>query len=156
MNRSLDMAVSSVLLIVPILLFLVTLTDTFDVPTFGGDVGPAFAPRAFLVVWAVLAAIAVYQAAASRTSTEKPGDSNVNTTQLFLVMLITIATGVGMTYIGFVFAAIPGFFLFCLAFGYRKIPLLVVLSILCPLAIWAIFTYGFELLLPRSPWLHMM
>lgn len=155
MNRSLDLVVSTLLMIVPVLMFLVTLTDSFDVPTFGGDVGPAFAPRAYLVVWFVLAAIAVYQAAtvSGQQQDDRPA---VNTGQLFQVMLITAATGIGMTYIGFVFAAVPGFFLFCLAFGYRKMVPLIVLSIFCPLAIWAVFTYGFELLLPRSPWLHIM
>ena len=149
MQRILDIGVSITLLLVSVALFAVTFSDQFDVPTFGGDVGPAFAPRGFLAFWFVFALIAVVQALRSAPDGEAAA---VRPKQLLAVVAITLVTGYAVTKIGFFFAAVPGFFLFCLAFGYRNLPVLALLSVAAPLAIWALFTFGFELLLPRSPW----
>ena len=151
MQRTLEIGVSSVLFVAAILIFAVTFSDQFDVPTFGGDVGPAFAPRGFLVTWMVLAAIATW------TAVKSPRDEDAEELhfgQLAGVVVVTLATALGMINIGFVFATIPGFFLFCLAFGYRNLPILLVVSVVAPVAIWALFIFGFELPLPRSPWFH--
>ena len=74
--------------------------------------------------------------------------------QLLAVVVIAVVTGFAMVNIGFVFATVPGFFLFGWAFGYRRIAILAAVSLVAPLAIWALFTFGFELPLPRSPWFH--
>ncbi|MDE0113280.1 MAG: tripartite tricarboxylate transporter TctB family protein [Albidovulum sp.] len=152
LRRKLDIAVSGLLLLVALSLFAVTFTDQFDVPTFGGDVGPAFAPRGFLIVWMVLAATATIQALRG----EAEEFSGMNFGKFASVAIIACAMSYGMTIIGFVFSTIPGFFLFCWVFGYRKPLILAVLSVGGPLGIWALFTYVFELLLPRSPWFHMI
>ncbi len=151
MHRALDFSVSLFLLIAAIFLFALTFTDQFDVPTFGGDVGPAFAPRGFLVAWMALALVATISA---WRSAEEASAEPIRKGQLAAVILIAAGTALAMTRIGFVFATIPGFFLFCWAFGYRKPLQLAVISVAGPLAIWALFTYGFELLLPRSPWFY--
>ena len=152
MRRKFEIALSVLLLVVAITIFSVTFTDQFDVPTFGGDVGPAFAPRGYLVAWMALSVIAAYQA--FRRDAEE--FSGINFRRLASVAVVACATGYGMTVIGFVFSTIPGFFLFCWVFGYRKPAILAVLSIGLPLGVWALFTYVFELLLPRSPWFHMI
>ena len=152
MTRRFDVAVSAFLLAAAALLFAATFSDRFDVPTFGGDVGPAFAPRAYLVVWMCLSAISLAQA----VRTTAPSGEAANFRKLLSVAAIACGTGYGMTIIGFVFAAVPGFFLFCWAFGYRRPLVLALLSVAGPLLIWALFTYVFELLLPRSPWFHMI
>lgn len=157
MLRILNIAVPSILLVIAIVLLAVTFTDQFDVPTFGGDVGPAFAPRGFLIVWAVLALIATIEAVRAPAEDDDADDKGpVKTGQLAAVILIAAGTALAMINIGFVFAAIPGFFLFCWAFGYRRIVPLTIISIAGPIAIWALFTFGFELLLPRSPWFHTL
>lgn len=153
MNRLLDICVSGFLLLAAIALFALTFSDQFDVPTFGGDVGPAFAPRGFLLVWMGLAAVATYLAI--RRKAEEPGEP-VRLGQLLVVVLIAAGTGLAMINIGFVFAMVPGFFLFCWAFGYREVVQLTIISIAGPVAVWALFTFGFELLLPRSPWFHIL
>ena len=86
------------------------------------------------------------------------GNANVESEEqpslgrLLIIALITIGTAVAMLYIGFVLAAIPGYFLFCWAFGYRKpIPLLII-SVVSVLATWIIFNNVLELILPHSPW----
>ena len=152
MTRTLEVAVSAFLLAAAALLFAATFSDRFDVPTFGGDVGPAFAPRAYLIAWMCLSATSLVQAV-RRTA---PADEEANLRKLLLVAAIACGTGYAMTVIGFVFATVPGFFLFCWAFGYRKPFILALLSVASPLLIWALFTYVFELLLPRSPWFHMI
>ena len=151
MQRSLEIGVSSVLTAAAAYLFALTFTDQFDVPTFGGDVGPAFAPRGFLAVWMVLAALATLNAvrAPGAATTEA-----LHAGQLAGVVVVTLVTGFAMVRIGFVFSTIPGFFLFCWCFGYRNIATLALVSIAAPLAIWALFTFGFELPLPHSPWFH--
>ncbi len=147
--RTLEITMAAVLLLIGIGLFSMTFSSSFDVPTFGGDVGPAFAPRGYLVVWIVLAGITLTQALRTETEPISPvGDIG----RLLTVSAIGAATGFAMLWIGFVLAAIPGFFTFCYALGYRRPVTLVLLSIAAPLAIWALFTFGFELLLPRSPW----
>ena len=152
MHRALDFSVSLFLLIAAIFLFALTFTDQFDVPTFGGDVGPAFAPRGFLVAWTVLAVFATLSA--FRSEAEEKGE-RVRVGQLAAVIAIAAGTALAMTQIGFVFATIPGFFLFCWAFGYRKWVFLAVISILGPLGTWATFNFVFELPLPNSPWFNL-
>ena len=152
MTRTFEVAVSAFLLAAAALLFAATFSDRFDVPTFGGDVGPAFAPRAYLIVWMFLSATSLVQAV--RGTTPPGGEANLG--KLLSVAAIACGTGYAMTVIGFVFATVPGFFLFCWAFGYRKPVILALLSVAGPLLIWALFTYVFELLLPRSPWFHMI
>ena len=150
MARLLDISVSAVLLLLGAAFFVVTFGDDFDVPTFGGDVGPAFAPRLFLGAWMVFSGIALVQAIRSR-----PGaPADVRVVQIVLVVAIAVLTGFAMTRIGFVFATVPGVALFCWAFQYRRPVHVAVFSVAAPLAIWALFTFGFELLLPRSPWFH--
>ena len=148
MTRILDIAISALLLCAGAGLFAMTFGDDFDVPTFGGDVGPAFAPRLFLVAWTLLAAAALVNALKSKA---EPGD-DLKWRQMAWVAIITVSTAYAMTRIGFVFATIPGLALFCWAFQYRRPFPLLVISIAAPMIIWALFTFGFELLLPRSPW----
>ena len=151
MQRILDIGVSTVLLLASVVLFAVTISDQFDVPTFGGNVGPAFAPRGFLAVWFVFALISVVQAFRSHVGEE---EAEVRLRQLLSAVVIVLVTGFAVTKVGFYFAAVPGFFLFCLAFGYRKFLILALLSVSVPLLLWALFTFGFELLLPKSPWFN--
>ncbi len=156
MPRSLDQIVSVLLLVIPVILFGVTFSDDFDVFTFGGDVGPAFAPRVYFVVWFVLAIMACRYAFRPADETVPDTPEKFDLRQLYYVMAIAVATGYGMITIGFVFATVPGFFLFCWAFGYRKLVPLGIISVTGPLAIWALFTFGFQLILPKSPWFHIM
>lgn len=147
--RTLEITMATVLLLVGIGLFSMTFSPSFNVPTFGGDVGPAFAPRGYLTVWIALAGIVLLQAVRTEGA---PISIAGNIGRLATVSAIGAATGFAMLWVGFVFAAVPGFFAFCYALGYRRLINLIVLSIVAPLAIWALFTFGFELLLPRSPW----
>lgn len=148
----LDISVSGALLVAGIALFSMTFGDAFDVPTFGGDVGPAFAPRIFLAIWIVLSGVTLIQVVRSGAR-EEP---DVKLAQMIALVAIVCATGFAITKIGFVFATVPGFAAFCWTFQYRKPVPLAALSLLAPLAIWALFTFGFELLLPRSPWFHQI
>ncbi|WP_419908932.1 tripartite tricarboxylate transporter TctB family protein [Hoeflea sp.] len=146
--RTLDLTISAVFFATSIVFLVLTFSDDFDVPTFGGDVGPAFAPRGYLIIAIILSAIVFFNGLRSEV-TEEVGQ---HLGRMVLVTAIGFVTGLAMLYVGFVFAAIPGFFCFCYAFGYRRMGILLVLSIAAPLLIWWIFTFGFELWLPRSPW----
>ena len=154
MSRKIDLVVSTILLILPIFLLVQTFSDEFDVPTFGGDVGPTFAPRVYFIVWILLAGIAVFTAWRSQEADPSETSGTIRLGQLLSVMVIGTGTAIAMINVGFLFATIPGFFLFCLAFGYRNYITLLILSILGPIIIWAMFTFVFELLLPKSPWFN--
>lgn len=151
MIRTLEITVSSALLLAGVGFFILTFGEAFDVPTFGGDVGPAFAPRLFLGAWVVLAAIALVQTIAKEFN---DAPLNLRLGQMVLIITIAVVTAFAMTKIGFVFATVPGFALFCWVFQYRRVVPLLIVSIAAPLIIWALFTFGFELLLPRSPWFY--
>lgn len=152
MSRTLDIAVSFFLLLAGFGLLLMTFSDDFDVVTFGGDVGPAFVPRLFLVPWIGFAVVAAVQAIRREAETSDP----IRVRQLVMVVAVTVATAIGVMNVGFVFATVPGFFLFCLAFGSRSYALLLLFSLIAGPTIWALFTFVFELPLPRSPWFHTM
>lgn len=146
MRKTIDIVLASTFLLVGAGLLVTTFGDSFKVRTFGGDVGPAFAPRLFLTTWSIFAAIALVQALRS----EAGEFSGFRLGQFLLVVVIGTLTALAMTRIGFVFATIPGLAAFCWAFGYRKVIPLVVISLLTPFGVWAVFTFGFELLLPHS------
>lgn len=146
--RALDLTISAVFFATSIVFLVLTFSDDFDVPTFGGDVGPAFAPRGYLTIAIILSAIVFFNGLREEAS-DVVGQ---HLGRMVLVSTIGCLTGMAMLYIGFVFAAIPGFFCFCYAFGYRRIGVLITISIVAPLLIWWAFTFGFELWLPRSPW----
>lgn len=151
-GRILDILISGALLVAGITLFASTFSDSFQVRTFGGDVGPAFAPRIFLGAWAVFAALALVQALKSRS--EALG--TVRKSQLGMVLGISSLTALAMIKIGFVFAMVPGMAAFILAFGYRKPLPILLASVVAPVVVWALFTFVFELFLPRSPWFHLI
>ncbi|SLN13059.1 tripartite tricarboxylate transporter TctB family protein [Pseudooctadecabacter jejudonensis] len=152
MQKTLDIVLASAFLLAGLGLLSMTFGEAFDIRTFGGDVGPAFAPRLFLAAWSVFAAVALMSALRST-----PGDMDrINMTQFLTVIVIATVTALAMTRIGFVFAAVPGLAAFCWAFGYRRIGVLAIISVTVPVSIWALFTFGFELLLPRSPWFYQI
>ncbi len=150
MEKTTDIAVSGPLLIVRAAFLTMTFGEAFDVRIFGGDVGPAFAPKLFLTAWVFLAAIATVMAL-RRSGTES---TDFRMAQLLGAVVVATVTAFAMTTIGFLLAMVPGFILFCLAFGYRRLVPPFVVGIGAPLVVWALFTFGFELLLPRSPWFH--
>lgn len=156
MHKTIDIILASGFLVSGLGLLAMTFGDAFEVRTFGGDVGPAFAPRLFLVAWSIFAAITLAQALMGQAAKPAEDMETVRTRQFLVVIVVAAVTALAMTRIGFVFATIPGLAAFCWAFGYRKPVPLALVSLLVPLGIWALFTFGFELLLPRSPWFHQI
>lgn len=152
MRLTLDFIVSAALLGIAAVLLAFTFTDQFDVPTFGGDIGPAVAPRAYLIIWMLLAAVALAQAIRAKPKAL----IDIDLLKLGCAIGISAVTAIAMTVVGFVFATIPGFYLFCWTFGYRRYLVLGTISVLGPVLIWALFTFVFEILLPASPWFHLI
>ena len=150
MEKIADITVSGLLLVAGAGFLSMTFSATFDVRTFGGDVGPAFAPRLFLSVWVLLAALATV--AAVRRSAPEANDLRYG--QLIAAVVVATLTAFAMTRVGFLLSMVPGLVAFCMCFGYRRILPLLAVGIGAPLTVWALFTFGFELLLPRSPWFH--
>ena len=150
MEKIADITVSGLFLVAGVALLSMTFGEAFDVRTFGGDVGPAFAPRLFLSAWVLFSAIAT--TTALRRSA--PEESDLRYGQLVAAMAVATLTAYAMTKIGFLLAMVPGLIAFCMAFGYRRFVPLIIVGLGAPLTVWALFTFGFELLLPRSPWFH--
>ncbi|SLN41248.1 tripartite tricarboxylate transporter permease [Pseudooctadecabacter jejudonensis] len=87
MSRTLDICVSAVLLAIGVAFLAHTFSGAFDTFTFGGDVGPAFAPRLFLTAWVIFAATALLQAL--RSGAAEP--LNTNLPQLLSVAALIVA-----------------------------------------------------------------
>ncbi|MEM7023707.1 MAG: tripartite tricarboxylate transporter TctB family protein [Pseudomonadota bacterium] len=138
-----------VLVIFAALMFASTFSSEYDVPSFGGDVSTVFVPRIYLVILLLLSVLAL---CTKDTTPPSEVETRASDRRLITVVAIAAATGFAMLYVGFVIATIPGFFLFCFAFGYRKLAWLVLFSILAPLVVWFLFNDLLELPLPRSPW----
>lgn len=151
-GRIIDILISGILLVAGITLFASTFGESFQVRTFGGDVGPAFAPRLFLGAWTVFATLALIQAVRGQAQ----AIGSIRLGQLGMVLCIASLTALAMIKIGFVFAMVPGMAAFILAFGYRKPLPIILASIVAPVVVWALFTFVFELFLPRSPWFHLI
>lgn len=151
-GKTLDIIISAGLLVLGIALLASTFGQSFQVRTFGGDVGPAFAPRLFLGAWVLFAALALVQAFASGSDPL----GAIRLRQLALVLIIASLTALAMMTFGFVFAMVPGMSAFILAFGYRRPLPILVAGVVTPVLVWALFTFVFELFLPRSPWFHMI
>ena len=152
MHRSLSLVTFGLLVAVALALFASTFSDEYDLPAFGGDVSTVFMPRVFLAVWIVLSGLAFWETLAAPRDGGEGDRPKVALGQLLTVMAIAVATAVGMLTVGFLLALVPGFFLFCWAFGYRRVVPLAVISLLGPVGTWLLFIHLFELPLPQSPW----
>jgi len=169
------------LILVPTVLFITTFDEEYDVAAFAGDVSTVFVPQIFLLIWIGLAVAAFFVSRQSFNQVEESdaavenelsdlpgsdltdsdlpdnlGDDSVEPEssflKLLLIMIISIVTAIAMLNFGFVLAVVPGFFLFCWQFGYRKPLPLLVISLTAVFATWYIFNSLLSLPLPRSPW----
>lgn len=118
-----------------------------------GDVGTVFMPRVYFVIWIGLSITLLVQS--FRRVYESDSDQAFSFSRLITIMLVSGATAVAILKFGFVLGMVPGFFIFCWLFGYRKPVTLAMFSIAGTVMIWVLFNNVFELPLPRSPWFNL-
>ena len=147
--------VMTALLLVAVGLIISTYSSEYDFEAFGGDVGAVLVPRVYLILWLLLSTLSILSVVKSKAGSLESADT-MSVSRLSSVIIISIATASGMISVGFVIAMIPGFFLFCLAFGYRKPFTLILISILGSSLTWIIFDNLLELPLPHSPWFTLI
>ena len=131
------------------LLFASTFSTRYAIESLGGDVSTVFLPRAFLIVWMIFAAAVFVIGAQGRYKLDFP---DVNWGRLTAISGVSLLTAAGMLTVGFLFATIPGLWIFTWIFGYRKPIQLTLFSIIFPITVWILFINVFELPLPKSPW----
>lgn len=151
--KVLDKTTSIVLLLVGIGLFISTFSEVYNIEPFMGDVGTVFMPRVYFVIWIALSIVLLFQSL--RSSDDEEPDQVFSFSRLCIIMLVSGATAVAILKYGFVLGMIPGFFIFCWQFGYRKPFTLAAFSIAGTVIIWVLFNNVFELPLPRSPWFNL-
>lgn len=151
--KVLDKTTSIVLLLLGIGLFLSTFSEAYDIEPFMGDVGTVFMPRVYFVIWIGLSITLLVQS--FRRVDESDSDQAFSFSRLITIMLVSGATAVAILKFGFVLGMVPGFFIFCWLFGYRKPVTLAIFSIAGTVIIWVLFNNVFELPLPRSPWFNL-
>ena len=151
MKLTFDRLVFTVIALAAAALFASTFSPDYDVPSFGGDVSTVFTPRIFL---ALIFLLSVFLLIANKPS-DAPGEGlgGVEATKLLGVAAVSLVLAFALPEAGFVAAAAPGMFLFCLLFGYRRLPVLILHSLIGPFAVWYLFSRLLELPLPETDWL---
>lgn len=140
--------VGVVLFLAPLILMAITLGDEFT------DVGQAFSPMFFPVTmlwfWAGVAGISLvrdlWRAGA--------GPDAIKREVWGQIVLVAVAMGAfvfALTRLGFLLSAIGFAFAVLIVLGIRTLPILVVFSVVMPLAIFMLFHHGLGLPLPTSP-----
>ena len=154
--RFFDRTIIILLLVAGVGLFLSTFSSEYDIPAFSGDVGTVFVPRIYLILWVALSLLVLLQMRSSPEEEKREETLTFSAARLCMIIGIAAATAVAMLTIGFVFGLIPGFILFCWAFGYRRPLVLILISVVGTLGIWVLFNSVFELPLPKSPWFNSL
>lgn len=149
--KALDRTTIIVLLLLGIALFAATFSSEYDIEPFWGDVSTVFVPRVYFVIWIALSLIFLYQTTGKGTE-EEQSQQSISFKRLGIIMVIAAATAIAILKLGFMIGMVPGFFLFCWAFGYHKPISLTCISIVGSTTVWLLFNNVFELPLPRSPW----
>ncbi len=157
MPVSFERIVFAVIALAAAALFGSTFSEEYDVPSFGGDVSTVFTPRIFLGLVFLLSLLLLITAKASG-ETEASGDKTLRIgaaelRRLLAVGAVCLAVALALPHAGFVAAAAPGMFLFCLFFGYRGWTTLTLTSVLGPFAVWYLFSRLLELPLPETDWI---
>lgn len=135
-------------------LFASTYSEAYDVPAFGGDVSTVFTPRIFLALVLIFSLILLVTARTGEGSEKRPGREEM--LRLFTVSGVALVVAFVLPQAGFVGAAVPGMFLFCLLFGYRRLLTLGLTAVLGPLVVWFLFNDLLELPLPPTDWLGLI
>jgi hypothetical protein len=115
-----------------------------------GDVSTLFVPRAFLIVWMVIAVLIAVKAGGDEAASDTFAD--VAWRRLWTIIAVVAITAFAMIEIGFVFATLPAFIVFVSLFGYRRFAITVIVGAGFVLVLWFLFLEVFRLPLPISPW----
>lgn len=151
MKLTFDRLVFTVIALAAAALFASTFSPDYDVPSFGGDVSTVFTPRIFLALIFLLSVLLLVTGTASGDPRERLTSREV--VKLLGVAAVSLVVAFALPGAGFVAAASPGMFLFCLLFGYRRLPVLILNSLIGPFAVWYLFSRLLELPLPDTNWI---
>lgn len=151
MQLTFDRSVFALIALAAAGLFGSTFSADYDVPSFGGDVSTVFTPRIFIALIFLLSVFLLITRKAAGAPREHVSRREV--TKLLGVAAVSLAVAFALPEAGFVATASPGMFLFCLLFGYRRLPVLVLNSLIGPFAVWYLFSRLLELPLPETNWI---
>lgn len=120
--------------------------------------GPAFFPWlivscvALLSVALLLRGIRELKADQAGNSHSMAGKIATNGHKPFAMMLIYAIYLAALTQLGFVISSVVFFAVLMWLYGSRNFVLIALCSLLLPITLYLIFTYGFQILLPRNGW----
>lgn len=107
-----------------------------------------FYPRILLVLMLILAVSVTIQGLREKVS-------RLNRASVFLTLgSVALVSGYiwVVSVLGFLLSSIPFLFVFALAWGYKNLKFLFVISVVFPLMVWYLFQKVFLIVLPSSPW----
>jgi hypothetical protein len=148
-----DLIFSAVLFIGSIYLFFLVGAES-PAPT-ATELGAAFWPRIILVLLMILLIVNMVQHVKTSKAEGTPMIDGIDIvgffkSKLFLGIVIVLLEAVILPYIGF----IPSCFLFLCAYGYllgeRKIPMMLIRSVILTIIIYIIFQGALDIMLPRG------
>ncbi|WP_347310993.1 tripartite tricarboxylate transporter TctB family protein [Defluviimonas sp. SAOS-178_SWC] len=105
-------------------------------------------PRALLTLWTVLAGILLLGALLKPAASGGPVDWK----PAMFTIAGTFAYFFLMVYLGFILASVVFVLVMPFLLGYRNVPVILIMSIAVPVAVWLTFVHLLQIQLPRSPW----
>ena len=121
--------------------------------------GPAFFPWVILACLALLSIALFIQGIRGLKSQDKAGsakssaDNTEGQWQKPLMMILAFAAYLlALFKLGFVIPSVIFFGVLMWLYGSRKLPFIALFSLSVPIALFVVFSYGFQVLLPRGPW----
>jgi putative tricarboxylic transport membrane protein len=128
-----------------------TFSDVYRLPYQASGRGPVFYPRIVLVCLLVFALAVIWE------GRNEPGIT-LNWPVLIPVISVLAATGlyvVAIGSLGFLIATIGYTLALPVLLGYRKLPIVIAIAAIYPVAVWYLFDRIVQILLPASPWFEI-
>lgn len=141
-------AMAVLFLAVALLLWGETFRDDYHLSRASHAMGPAFFPRIVLSGMVLLSLFVIFDAFRKESGSVKLGGLG----PVLGLIAITVAYGVAMFWIGFLFSSFLFVVAAALILGYRKLIVIVPVAAGYALAVWFMFQEILLIILPSSPW----
>ncbi len=147
-DKRLPLLFSGFMFLLAAMLFVYSFLHAPSADTHGSSYGMMFYPRIILSLWGVLAAILFVNTAKAHAVSLKQTDWRSLGSSIAMVALACIL----LEYAGFLPACIIFCFFYPFALGYKRVAVLLPVSLLYAVALWFLFNKVLLILLPEIPW----
>lgn len=141
-------AMAAVFLAAALLLLGETFREDYHLSRASHAMGPAFFPRIVLAGMALLSLVAIVES----ISSESGGTGLAGAGRVLGLIAITLAYGLSIGWIGFMFASFAFIVAASLALGYRRLAVVLPVAAVYAFSVWFMFEKVLLIVLPSSPW----